>query len=289
MSIVKSHINLDVNSDPLTGVVVSANKARIDLTLEQPIQIPAGAFNVTVRVEEATVWNTVFNVSAGLNNNHIFITDNAVQTDVTIPDGTYSTQELSVAINREYADALVGAVVNMVTLQEDFPTQRVVLVLLGSLSTGQVEVDFTPNNTFRDLIGFNSQVVTAVNPNDIAVLADNVAKFNNIEYFLIHWSGGEGIRVNNTFDQVLTRVNIDSPPGTQIVSQPFNPARSDAQAWAGDTRTFLQFWLTDQTGADADTGEIWSARMVFEWEQMVQSQEVQREMADRTRVYQMSG
>ena len=94
-------IAFDVNSDPAGGAEqLTPNNAQFEINLDVPISIPGDAKNATVSVEEATVWNTVANISVGLNNNHFYIIDNDATINVTIPDGSYGVQDLSAAINR---------------------------------------------------------------------------------------------------------------------------------------------------------------------------------------------
>lgn len=289
MAVVEKRIDLDVNSDPASGAEnLNATNSRFEINLEQPIEIPEGAFNVHVQVEEATVWNTVKNISEGLANNHIFIVDNSITIDVTIPDGSYSTAQLSAAIDREYVLELGTA--GLIALREDFATQSVVVEVNGLLATGtgaQVDWSVARTNTFRDTVGFDPQFVpagpTLVN---FCQLGDNPAAFNIIEYFLVHWDGGQGIRTNNTYSNVLARVNITAAPGSQIVSTPFNPGKSEAERWPGNARNNIVFWLTDQKNVEVDTGEIWSVRFAFIWNQMAslpRSEGQERAARKRTR------
>ena len=105
-------------------------------------------------------------------------------------------------------------------------------------------------------------------------MAPNQAAFNIIEYFLIHWDGGQGFSTNGTFQQSIARVNITERPGSQIVSTPFNPAKSEANGWIGERRSHISFWLTDQSGVKlVDTGETWSARCVLTWKIFVEPPE----------------
>lgn len=286
MALVEKRIDLDVTSSPTGGAEnISANNARFEINLEQSINIPEGAFNVRVRVEEATVWNTVANISSGLNNHHIFIVDDGATIDVTIPNGSYSTSSLSSAIDREYV--ALGGTSGLITLAEDFATQRVIVNVNGSLATApgaQIDWSVARTNTFRDVVGFDAQFVPAlVTVVDTAQLGDDVAAFNNIEYFLIHWDGGQGIRTNNSYTSVLTRVNITVPPGSQIVSTPFNPGESEASRWGGTSRNHLVFWLTNQNNVEVDTGEVWSARMAFVWNQIAEIPRFKTETRKRVR------
>lgn len=268
MAVFTKQHHFDVNSDPALGAEnVTANGAQFTINLEQSILLDKGGFEATIAVEEATVWNTVNNVSEALGNNHMFITDLPAGTiDVLIPDGNYSTSSLSESINRAYEN--LGGTPGIATLQEDFATQRVLLVIDGTLAgAGGAQVDFTQPNTCRVILGFDATLRPAA-PTTLLVniLAPNTAEFNIIEYFLIHWDGGQGFSTNKTFQQTIARVNITARPGSQIVSQPFNPAKSEANGWIGERHNHLTFWLTDQTGTTlVDTGETWSARCVLEW------------------------
>lgn len=268
--VLRQSIAFDVNSDPAGGAeLLTDNNAQFEINLQVPISIPGDAKNATLRVEEATVWNTVANISAGLGNNQFVIDDNTVVTALTIPDGSYSVQDLSAAINREFVDA--GGTANLVLLAEDSATQRVVMVLDGTLSAGAgVFVDLTGANTCRDVLGYNNQIVPLGGGVTILTedLAPNVAAFNNIEYFLLHADVTEGIRVNNTWNNTVGRVNITAPPGSQVVSTPFNPAKSSVSEMVGSPRRHFVFWITDQSNVQVDTGEIWSMRMVFEWDEI---------------------
>lgn len=283
MAVTTTKLSLNIDSDPRFGAEnINSTGSRFEINLEQPIHIPSRAFNATIRVEEATVWNTVFNVSSGLLNDHIFISDGGVITDVTVPSGTYGVAALSEAISREYV--LLGGTANLVILEEDFATQRVVIIVDGVLAAAPgAFVDWTVArvNTFRDLIGIDPTVAPGFGiiprPGATLVLtktlADNVAAFNNIEYFKIHSDIGDGIRSNKTYDQTISRVNITAPPGSQIVHAPFNPAESEAERWVGAPRNTMTFWLTDQANNLVDTGETWSARLVFQYQVFIHPNE----------------
>lgn len=273
MAVFTKEFHFDVNSDPNLGAQnVNETGSQFEINTEQSIFLDKGGFEATISVQEATVWNTVKNVSEAEQNNHIFI-DSDVQPplfpnliDVEIPDGNYSTSSLSAAIEREYVKA--GGISGLVVLEEDFSTQKVLLKVDGTLAgPGGAQVDFTPSNTFRDLIGFDD--TKEPTPPAIALvndLAPNTAAFNVLEYFLVHWDGGQGFPTNRKFQQTIARINITARPGSQIVSTPFNPAKSEANGWIGERRNHMTFWLTDQSGTKlVETGETWSLRCVLTW------------------------
>mgnify|MGYP005989272341 CR=1 FL=1 len=179
--------------------------------------------------------------------------------NITIPQGLYDLTGLNASIARELE--LIGSPA-FITLNPDEATQKVEM----RFNFANVSVDFTQPNTFADILGFDKQVYgpfTQPTP----ILAPNVAAFNTVNYFLVHSDlTNKGIRFNNSYNQTIGQVLIDVPPGSQITSQPRNPAKINAPELAGATRTTLRFWLTDDANRRVNTNnEYWSARIVIHY------------------------
>lgn len=266
-------IGLDVNSDPASGSInLTPNLARFEILLTEPLSIPEGAFDCTVQVDEATVSNTVHNISAELQNNTIRFNINFADADIVIPDGTYDVNTLAEAVKRELGIVAGTQFTTWVDLLPDLPTQKVKIVL-NPPGGNSIQIDFTQPNNISSVIGFDNN--TFVPPGGPVTgelyeqLGDSVARFNNVEYFLIHWDGGQGIRTNDSFSQTISRVNITSAAGTQVVDAPFHPTVSEASSLIGSPRKGFQFWLTDQNGVEVNTHEFWSARLSIHYSQLV--------------------
>lgn len=264
-------IPIIVSSSSAAGAVnKSDDGSTFEILLEDPIQIPNAVSSVTVQVDEATIWWTTPNISIDLNNNKFYILHLTVDYIVTIPDGLYSLTDLNNTLNREM-EMEIG-VAGLVTFEADNPTQKVNI----SINQAGTQISFTQANTFRDLIGFNSQVIpsTGITTGVFNQIGDNVAAFNSIEYFLIHSDiTTRGIRVNNKYSQTIAQVLIDVNPGSQIVSRPFNPPKSPAWELKGAIRNRIRFWLTDQADNLINTnGEDWSARIIIKYTQSVADQ-----------------
>ena len=120
---------------------------------------------------------------------------------------------------------------------------------------------------FITLFFFNSQTITVNLTAPITNLGDKTANLNTLNYFLIGSSiVSQGIRFNSSYNQTIAQVLVDVAPGSQIVSQPFNPARCDASNLIGAKRTSLRFFLTDDKNKPVNTGgEYWSARIVISY------------------------
>lgn len=242
--------------------ILNSTGSVFDIILQDPIIMPDDIVNCTVQVDEATVWWVIPNISVNLGNNKMYFQYNAVNYVITIPTGLYSVNDLSVAINREALDAT--GVAGLFSVEADNATQKVNL----TLNVATLQVDFTQNDTFRVLIGFNSQLVPAAPTVGLySVLGDNIADFSNVEYFLLHSDIVlRGIRTNNVYTQTISQVLIDVAPGSQIVSREFNPPKSEAIHLSGAKIDRIRFWLTDQDNNLVDTnGENFGCRLVIKY------------------------
>ena len=267
MAFIPQEINILASSDVLSGASnVSADGSQFEIQLDEPIHIPANAINTTISVEEASVWWVIPNIITG-KNDKFYMTYNdginpVLNLNITIPQGLYDLSGLNQAILREIENLGAPTAPSLIFLSADDATQKVELVM----NYAGITIDFTPIDTFRDIIGFNSQII---GPTIAAItqVADNVAAFNQVNYFLIHSDlTTKGIRFNNTYNQSVFQVLIDVPPGSQIVSRPFNPPRISADELTGASRKTIRFWLTDDKNRRVNTnGEVFSCRMVIKY------------------------
>ncbi len=256
-------IPIIASSSPEAGATnIQLDGSSFEIRLQQPILMPHNLQNCTVQVDEATVWWTIPNISAALGNNQFYFEHLATPYVITIPDGLYSVSDLNTTIDRELVTAT--GISGLVTLSADNATQKVEILINQAGS----QIDLTPLDTFRDIIGFTSQKVpVAVSVGSYSQLGDNVAAFNTIEYFLLHCDLiGQGIRVNDTYNQTVAQILIDVKPGSQIVSREFNPPKSEALQLAGQTIDRIKFWLTDQDNNEIDThDEVFGCRMIIKY------------------------
>jgi len=264
---VPEEISMIVSSDPNNGASNrSSDGSYFEVQLQDGLKVPKDALNVNISVEESTIWWSVPNIITG-QNDKMYITGpdtlDVVQNFVlTIPQGLYDLAGINEAIARELEAG--GAKIDpepLITLSPDEATQKVQI----RFNYATVSIDFTQDDTPRDILGFDAQVYTPIPDNPL--LAPNVAAFNTVNYFLIHSDlTNKGIRFNNNYNQTIGQVLIDVAPGSQIVSKPFNPARINAPELAGATRTNLRFWLTDDEDRRVDTNsEYWTARIVIHY------------------------
>ena len=76
----------------------------------------------------------------------------------------------------------------------------------------------------------------------------------------------KGLRNNNRYTQIVSQVLIDVPPGSQILSRPFNIPRIPANELIGDKRNLINVWLTDNNNNRVNTaGENYSVRLIINY------------------------
>ena len=276
--IVPEEISLLVSSDPTQGASnVSQDGSSFEIQLDQAIELPKNALNVTVSVEESTIWWTVPNIISSVNDTfYVFGDLQAGGTQlfiVRIEQGLYDLTGLNNSL-QSGLEALGARTTDsnnnslpLVSLAPDPATQRVLL----RFNYPNAYVYFVPDNTPAEILGFD-RVQYGPYPNaPLNILAPNTAAFNQVNYFLIASDlVNKGIRFNNRYNQVISQVLINVAPGSQIVSTPFNPAKSSAQELSGAKRTNIRFRLTDDKLRPINTnGEYWTARIVIRYFQKV--------------------
>jgi len=273
--IIPQEISLLVSSDPSQGATnVTSDGSAFEIQLDQSIEIPKNALNVNISVEEATVWWVIPNIITGKNDTFYIFGDReqggTQLFTIVIEQGLYDLTGLNNSLQSglEQAGARTTERGNnnplpLVSLAPDEATQKVLL----RLNYDNVYVDFQPPNTPREIIGFDALQYGPKIGTPLNILAPNVAEFNQVNYFLIASDlVQKGIRFNNRYNQVITQVLINVSPGSQIISVPFNPAKSDAQDLAGSKRSVLRFRLTDDKLRPVNTnGEYWTARVVIRY------------------------
>ena len=255
------------SDDQLGAINRSADGSSFEVQFDTPISIPKDAMNVSLSIEEATVWFTVPNIVETNNRLFIFGDDtlgNPQLFTVIVPKGLYDLPGLNNAVLIQLEN--LGAKTEpspLINFLSDANTQKVII----RFNYDNVFVDFSQPNTPRDILGFLPLQIGAFATVPINVIADNVAQFNTVNYFLIATDlVREGIRFNNRHAGIVSQVLIDVPPGSQIVSKPFNPPRINADELIGAKRTNIRFNLTDDRLRPVDTNsEYYSLRMVIRY------------------------
>lgn len=270
MAFIQKEFSMIISSDTDNGAInKSSDGSRFEIQLENGLEIPKGAHNITVQVENATIWNSVPNIITNVNDqiviNGLTAADVEATYTITFPQGLYNLSQLNASLEYQLRDA--GGKYDplpMVNFTADEATNKVEM----HVNYDGVQVDFTTSRTIGQMLGFNSALYGDYADAPDTILANNVATLNNIDYFLIHSDlTNLGMRVNNKYYQTIAQVLIDVAPGSQIISQPNHPPRIECPHLAGNTRSHIRFWLTNHQNEAVNTaGENYSMRIVFKYE-----------------------
>ena len=158
--VVPEEISMIVSSDPNAGAKnKSSDGSYFEVQLQDGLKVPKDALNVNVSVEEATVWWVVPNIITG-ENDKMYITgpdtaDVVQNYTITIPQGLYDLSGLNQAVLRDLENQ--GAKIDpepVITMTPDEATQKVEI----RFNYNTVSVDFTQNDTFRAIVGFDNLV-----------------------------------------------------------------------------------------------------------------------------------
>lgn len=238
----------------------SANGSSFSISLDRPILVPKDAKYCWVEMQAAEIWYTTPNILTG-QNDKIYVDDGIGPYVITIPQGLYDVPELNEAISR--ATIAAGRPGNELTLITDTARSKIFL----EIASAGVLVDWTPADTIRDLLGFESGTLGPTVGTFEQFEAQNVAALNQINYFLVHCDlVQKGLLQNNEYRQIIGQVFVDVPPASQILSRPFNPPRIPAMGLIGDKKNFINVWLTNQNNVRVDTaGEDYSCRLVINY------------------------
>lgn len=275
MSLTKRSQSYFFSSDTAEGAQnVSADGCCFTVQLDEPLGIPREAVEAELSVTSAQIWWTVANISVKFNNNKLYLYSEYIPAPagspnwvITLPDGLYSVITLNTAIAREISN--LGLPSNLVVIGGDDATQKIVVTFNGG--GNKTFLDFTPADTFRDILGFDAREVPALanqSTNGYTELGDNIATFNTIDSFLINTDLiSSGIPTNNNLSGTIAKVVIDEKPGSLITFDPFNPSVVSARELIGRTKNAFTFRLTDQNYNLVDTNqETWSIVIKIEYE-----------------------
>lgn len=250
------------------AVAIGALGNKFQIQLLDPISIPRDAIYATAEITQAQIWNTSPNVAVLFTNNHFYINDGVSGLlDITIPDGLYGLTELEATLQREFVN--LGLAQDLISLSGNSATNTVVITFNYIGTT----VDFTPVNSVREVLGFASVTLLSTFIGE-SITGANVAEFNRVNSYLIKSNLlGSGIPLNKIGSGILSNIQIDVPPGSQITAQPQHPIKSVADELIGMSKQNLIFTLLDQLQRDVSTaGETWSFTLVLKYYQWASSQ-----------------
>lgn len=256
---IKYHLPIILNSSTESGAISkSSDGSSFQVNLDNGLIVPDQAKYCWLVCQSAEIYNSSPNVKTGVND-QFRITDGSGTLTMTIPQGLYDIPLLNEEIDRQIVAS--GRPTNSIVISGNNATQKTFITVL----TSGTSVNFTIANSLRDLLGFQSLILGPTVSGNVIFNSNDVASFNNIEYFILHTDlVNHGLRINNRYTQAVAQVLIDAPTGSQILHQPQNPPEIPCNELIGNKKTLINVWLTDQNNYRVSTsGEDFSFRIVI--------------------------
>lgn len=255
------------SSDAASGATnISSDGSSFEVNLDRPLVIPRTAKNCYLTVQNATAWWNIYNVEEDVNDKLDVTYDDGmivVNQIIQIDSGLYDLDHLQEELARELLANNFPS--DLFVFLPDQATQKTVI----QFNYSGVRLDFSTPDNFAALVGFNERLVPLAAPTTGIQYekSDNIAAFNVIDYLLIKSDlVSRGIRINDSFQNVIAQLLINVQPGSQILSTPFNPPPINCEELIGEKRKNIRFFLTDQNANPVNTrGETFSCRLVIHY------------------------
>lgn len=271
------HYNITIlaDSDVKTGALnKSVDGSVFTISFSAPLKIPKEATNCNVICKNATVWFTTPNISNTFNNNQFRIKYGLNPwLQITIPDGLYDVTNLSQKLAIELNNADPNYPIDLFELLPDYSENKVIL----KINYYDVLIDLTIINSIKDIIGYESQLITG--PVGIEPLPtyfkeqkNIIARFNTTDYYLIKCNTllSRGIERNGDYSGILAKIDVDVGVNKKIIYDPRQTITIPAPELPGIDLSAIEFTLLNQNNIRVDTkGENWTVTFEIHYDLVI--------------------
>ena len=208
---------------------IISNKTHIIQNFKNPIQLDPSR-NYKLGLLSFSVFNNIQNIIEGENTLKYSDDNGTTWKTKTIQPGSYEISQLNNALNIKTEDIF------NIEFKPNISINRVELKL-----TTNYQVDFTTNNNFREILGFNSEIYTT------STTAQHKANIeNNVTEILIKCNIITGGYLNNQVEQILYSLPAYSIPiGFKLIKEPNKPVYLPLNT---HTINNITLDITDQSG-----------------------------------------
>ena len=274
MSVYTVSNDIIVSSDSKLGAQnVSTDGSSFSVSFNPALEIPKTAINPILTVESAELYYTFVSIGVSQNNNKMYASDTTLVVDyeITIPDGLYSLTDLDSTIERLFANEGLKAASDTPAfeLQGDAASGKSVLAFNFTDVTVEMKAD-SPIT----ILGFPVGVYPTGFP--VAQVpfyeyAPSVAQFTQVNSVLLTSSlVSQGIRVNDQYKGVISKMQINAAPGSQILYSPRRPSIIHIDNLVGSSINQARFSIQSEQFVPLDTnGETFSATIRLSWQYAV--------------------
>lgn len=242
---------------------ISANNDAFSMDFVDPLRIPHQAKNLSITVQEVSIFNSVPNIVTGKNDLfYIRCPDEfglLIDYVLTVPEGLYDYSSIASTISSLLNEA--GAASSAISINANEATGKIEIKFLYA----GISIDMTQPQTFAVIIGADAAVYAGAIGTTVSM--PNRAAFNSVDFFLLRSDiVAKGIRVNGKYSNIICKVPVDVFPNSQIIYEPLNPDIIDANNRVGSLIQHIRFWVTDDAGNSIVMPEEWSFRISLTYE-----------------------
>ena len=236
--------DIEKNTRPLPQIPleVKYNTNYFKLILEDSIDLSDG--NYIMGVTSFNTYNSIFNITS--KNNKIVYYDGLSWKEIIFPYGAYEITQINDEIFRQLSNEIDLSDPNEspIILEANEATLHSIIYL-----TNDYKIDFSQPNTLRDLLGFDSKIISDS-------YNYSKKKVNIIDIHRIHLCCDNIIgSIRNGFpSNILFSVVLNEPPGAKIVREPNLILYKHIYKEKLDS---IDFWMEDDDGNKIDNhGEV---------------------------------
>jgi len=192
--------------------IINGKSKNLSIRFPSPIQLDSSR-NYKLGLKYFSVYNTIKNITEE-NNKFRYSKDGTNWIDITLLPGSYEIKEITTAI---------GDPENII-FTAHMPTNRVQLILKNNR-----KVDFTINNSFREILGFESLIFAAGDKSytagDKSYIAKDEAKIDGgISSINVHCDIINGGYINENKKNIIYSIpSFTVPIGYKIIEREVNP------------------------------------------------------------------
>lgn len=259
-SVITRSVDFIATSDPNVGAIgVSNDGSTFSFRIQNSdgFNISKNVKNVELSLIGSEVWYNTPNITE--TNNKFYFSYTGQDYDITLPTGLYSPEQLDKTLRRLISDEINEPDQKFFTLGVDDASQSIIV----EIKNDGDRVYFDEPNTFRDLLGFSPQTLTASRSKH-NFASDLRATFSDLNYYLIQSDMcTEGIMINGIYDNIVAKIQIDAHANEQNLFAPSHPASVDCtERMKGNKNREFRFSLLDNKLNRVDTrGEIYSLHL----------------------------
>lgn len=256
------HQNILLSSDYPRATNKNSSNSAFGITINNPFTIPINARNIVVYCVNANIENFFYNISAALNNNVLYYTDDAgtpQKYSITFPDGSYEFANINQVLRTHFI--VNGRDIDTIKFYAQDYTQKISVAVKNGwgirIPTGLglilgYAADYTAFNSGSNILYYDSTAIS---------------KFNKIISLNLSCSLCASCFYNGEYSNLMATIPITASIGRIVNYTPFIPTKIDSPQLAGSYINTIDISITDQINRPVNIAEEWNVSITIEWDE----------------------